>query len=97
MEIKLCKLVDGTYAVGKITSEGNLVEAVEMLVMPNPTSNSIGIAMVPLMYPINPELENDIVISASKILMSIKPNEDILAKYTEVTTGIITPSLVMPN
>lgn len=95
--IKLCKLVDGTFAVGKLTEDDFLVDAVEMLVIPNNMTNSVGIAMVPLMYPMNPDISTNIVISSNKILMYINANEDIVAKYREVTTGIVTPSLVLPN
>ena len=52
---------------------------------------------MPILYPFNKNLNNDIVIDYNKILFSIPADEDIINKYIETTIGIISPPSIITN
>lgn len=95
-DIVIAKLIDGSYVVGKITKDQQIVEGVEMMLMPS-QMGQMGVAMVPILYPFNKNLNNDIVIDYNKILFSIPADEDIINKYIETTIGIISPTSIITN
>lgn len=94
--IFIFKLVDGSFIVGKLNKDDEIVEALEIMIMPS-QMGQMNMAMVPLMYPFNNKIENDIIIDKNKILLSMEANEDIISKYIEATVGIVSPKSIFTN
>lgn len=92
--VKICKLVDGSFVIGKISKDGELLKAVEVMIGPGRTGGMV-INLVPLMYPINMQIDHDLVIGKSKILIEKDADDEMISNYIEVTTGIITPKSII--
>lgn len=95
-EIYICKLIDGSFVVGKFNKDEQLIDGVEMMLVPG-QMGQMGIAMVPIMYPFNKNVKNDIIIDKSKILHILEADDDIISKYIEASIGIVSPKSVFTN
>lgn len=94
MEIKICKLVDGSIAVGKQYEEdGELCDVVELIAQN--TENGIRIALAPVMYPFNTSLTGK-NIKFSKVMICDDAPKELADRYTMETSGII-PAQTIPE
>jgi hypothetical protein len=94
--MKVCKLVDGSFIVGKQNKEGDIIEAVELISIPDRTGG-MGMAIVPLMYPFNTDITNNLTINSRDIIVCMEANDELVSKYVEATIGIITPKSIITN
>lgn len=96
MEIKLCKLVDGSIVIGKqygATSDGEICDIVD--VIPQQTENGIGIALAPVMFPFNRSFTGKHV-HFSKVLICDDAPKELADRYVMETSGII-PAQTIPE
>jgi hypothetical protein len=87
MNIKICKLVDGSLVIGKLDDEG-LTDAVEVY-MQN-LHDGLKVSLMPIMYPFNQELAG-MFIPKNRILCTTESREDLKNNYIEAISGIIIP------
>jgi hypothetical protein len=87
--IKVCRLIDGTFAVG-VQSETHLLNSCSVYV--DSTDTDIPrVMMTPFMYPFSQEVIN-VNIPLSKVLCLLDTTpEDIRTAYTEIIEAEMTP------
>ncbi len=95
-DIKIFKLVDGTFIIGKLNKDEKIEDGIEMMMVPGQMSQ-MSMAMVPLMYPFNQHIENDILIDSNKVIMNMDAPDDIISKYIEATTGIVSAKSIVTH
>lgn len=92
-DVKVFKLVDGSFVVGK-EGEEEIIDAIEVVIQPSATGLSV--AFAPYMFPFNKELTG-IHIDLCDVLCSLPADEQMLAQYTQATTGITITSQMPPK
>lgn len=84
--IKVYKLVDGSFVVGSENEDAGIIEdAIEVIIQPSPTGLSI--ALSPYMFPFNQEMTG-MTVDLCNVLGEVDADENMTAQYTKVTTGI---------
>lgn len=93
--IKVCKLVDGSMVIGKVTEEF-ITDAIEIRVQE--TEQGIGIGFVPILFPFNTSLTKNMNIKDSNVISSIEASKELSDQYiTAISPSGIIPASSIPE
>lgn len=85
MNIKLCKLTDGTIVIGEL-NEDYITDAIQ--VVTQQTEKDIQVVFIPVLYPFNREMSG-INISTSKIVVKIDVAQEMIDQYITNRSGLV--------
>lgn len=85
MNIKLCKLTDGTVVIGELDDD-YIKDAIQLVTQQS--ERDIQVIFVPVLYPFNREMSG-INISTSKIVVKIDVAQEMIDQYITNRTGLV--------
>lgn len=87
-EIKIFKLVDGSFTVGKVDRNEEFIEDVIDIAIRATETGGITASIMPCMFPFNNEMTG-ISMKFSRVMCWVDCPKDIENQYIQATTGII--------
>lgn len=86
--IKIFKMVNGDFVIGKLSADEWIIDAVQLTIQPN-GSSGIGIGLMPMMFPFDSEMTGH-HIKCNKSMLEMNAPSEVESQYITATTGILT-------